>query len=268
MSTKLVYQLRWPWALVIALLFLVAALSAPSVRAQAPDPRAILEEAAEAMGGEAPVDSEAIGTVQITAGATVDSGGVRICTLGLHQTKEEYSTAGRDEVIVFAGGNASQTRDGEHALLPVTLAVTSQSVAFPLVFVQSVLDRADATLEYVGSEWIDGASTHHVRVVGAYADDLDFPEIVDFTIKDIWVDSQTSLVAKVAYDRRARGGSAPKIPLEVFYADYQAVGGIQYPHEIRKIYNGTHWQAIEISQVLFNNGFTDADFAVGQEEGQ
>ena len=86
--------------------------------------------------------------------------------------------------------------------------------------------------------------------------------LAGFSVKELWIDASSRLPRKLAYERRAASGAAPRIPVAVFFSDYRNVGGVLYPFRIEKSLNGTPWATITIQNVAFNTGLTDADFPV------
>ena len=247
------------------LLLLVATTSYVPAFAQGagdPNPRAILEQSASAMGGQAPADSEAKGTIEITLGSTTDAGDLRVTTRALEQTKEEIIIPGKSKVTTYSGGHAS-TRQGETARrLHRELAVTCQSSNFPLVLINSILADSDSEYEYLGLENLDGSQAHHVRVRDTYLSEPGLRDLAEFDVTDLWIDAGTSLPLKAAYDHAGGGGSAPRIPVEVFYRDYRRVTDILYPFALKKTYNGSDWQVVTIGAVRFGVGLTDNDFSL------
>jgi len=115
---------------------------------------------------------------------------------------------------------------------------------------------------YVGPETLNGASVQHIQVWNTFASKPHLQQLAAFSVKDIWFDTSSGLPVKIAYSRRAGGGSVPGIPVEVFFSNYTNVSGVLYPFQINKSYNGTPWQTITIQSVSFNTGLTDAQFQV------
>jgi hypothetical protein len=142
------------------------------------------------------------------------------------------------------------------------LSLSSQTSDFPLPLVAWALSSPDASASYVGLEQVNGESLHHIRIWKAFADNPALQSRAEFSIRDIWIDSIRFLPRKVSYVRRVAGGSVPRIPVEVFFMNYQEVSGILYPFEIRKNFNGTPWATIIISTVRLNAGLGDSDFSV------
>jgi hypothetical protein len=87
-------------------------------------------------------------------------------------------------------------------------------------------------------------------------------KLAPFSARDIWFNSTSALPVKLAYSRRAGQGAVPSFEVEVFFSDYTNAGGVLYPMEIQKSYNGTPWETITIHSVTFNTGLTDTQFQV------
>jgi hypothetical protein len=227
---------------------------------------AVLQQAAVAMGGAAPADCVATGTVTIVSGSKTDSGTVRILTRGLSQSVEEFQTSDGTLSEVFSDGVAAAKVGLEQKEKSLEWASSAQSTLFPLVFIASALSNPDTAFEYVGLEALDGTSAHHIRFWNTFASNPRVKHLAEFSTRDIWINVANGLPIKVVYERREASGAAPRIPMGARYSDYRSVGGVLFPHSIVKIVNGTDWATIQISSVSINTGLAASTFSVQQEE--
>jgi hypothetical protein len=245
---------------------LVAPISPPEQSpAQATVPRdaqavAILQQAITAMG-TVPSDSTATGTVAITEGSTSQTGTIQVLTLGTNATSETITLPTDQRIVVYSNGDAKETSGGQSANPTLQLIVTDQCADFPLPFLSSLLANADESLHYVGQETLGGESVQHLQTWNTFASK---PAILQplspFSTRDLWFDSTSGLLVKMAYTRRAGGGAVPGAPVTISYGNYQNVSGVLYPFQINKSFNGTPWQTITIQNVSLNTGLTSAQF--------
>jgi hypothetical protein len=259
---------------IVAILFsslmlgpLLAQQLAPAQAAPAPpqrDPQAIaiLQRAVVAMGGSAPADSTATGTLSIVEGSSYQTGTIEIFTRGLKQTAESVSLPDGRRAVVYSNGDAKETIGAESFNPPLELIVTDQCPDFPLPLLQSALSNRDAALRYIGAESLNGAAVQHVQLWNSFASKPRLQRLAPFSVRDVWLESSSGLPVKLAYSRRAAGGASPAIPLEVFFSNYTNVSGVLYPYEIKKSFNGSAWQTITIQNVSVNTGLTDSQFVV------
>jgi hypothetical protein len=228
------------------------------------DPAAVaaVQASVAAMGVTIPPDSRATGTVQIVAGSENDTGTIEILTRGLDQASEQITAASSSRTVAYSQGLASETDDGTLKSLPMELAATSRSPDFPLPFLAAALNNPDEAFQFVGQETVNGRAASHVRFWDTFASRRGLEQLAGFTTTDVWIDAASRLPVRISYVRRAAGGSAPRVPVDVFYSNYQSFGGVLYPLAIRKSLDGTPWQTITVESVAFNVGLTDSDFPV------
>jgi len=252
-------------SLVVPTVLLALTVSAAAQTSPQRDPQAVLlvQKTVLAMGGVAPGDSTATGTITLVAGSENDSGTVTVLTRGVAQTAEELQMSEEGyRAVIYSAGSASLVKDSTNTPLRPELAATSQSPDFPLPLLVAALNNADFSFQYIGPETVDGASAYHLRFWDTYASSAQLQGLADFTTRDVWISSTSGLPIRLEYDRREAGGSAPRIPMQVDYANYTNVQGVLYPFSITKSKNGTPWITITVQQVLLNTGLSDSNFPV------
>jgi hypothetical protein len=228
------------------------------------DPQAValLQQSVAAMASTAPADSSATGSVTIIEGSTTQSGTIQILTLGTSQTAETLTLPSGQRAVVYSNGDAKETNGTQSSIPPLELSVTDQCPDFPLPLLLAALNNPDAAFRYVGAESLDGTAAQHIQLWNSFSSNPRLQQLAQFSLKDIWFESTSSLPLKISYTRRAGGGAVPAIPVEVFFANYTNVKGILYPFQINKSSNGTPWQTITIQSVSFNTGLTASQFQV------
>jgi hypothetical protein len=230
----------------------------------ASDPQAVavVQAAITAMGGNAPTDSTATGTVTVIAGSSTDQGTVRILTRGTNQTSEQIQTSQTQITEVFSEGQASQTVGSTFVPLSGNRAATTQSRDFPLPFFTALISNPDESLQFVGIEAGGTSGLAHIMAVDTFASQLGLQVLSDFTTTDIWIDAQSGLPTKIAWIQRDGGGASPRSRRETLLSSYKNFGGVLYPTRIQQYFNGTLWIEITIQAVTLNNGLSDTDFPV------
>lgn len=243
--------------------FVVLFLASPAFPQQTPtrDPRAVfvLQQSLAAMGG-VPNETQATGTVTLTAGSKTDQGTIRILTRGLDQSREETTTTDGMQAEVFSGRRASLTLADGQKEKSLEWAASAQSPGLPSVFIATALANTEAAIEYIGLETLDGSQAHHVRFRNTFASNSELVNLAEFSRKDIWISVASALPLKLAYERREGSGARPRIRMEVRYSDYRNVSGALYPFMIAKSLNGMPWAVISIQSVQVNPGLADAEF--------
>lgn len=239
-----------------------AAANAQTTPARDPTAIALLQSSIAAMATSVPADSVASGTVQIVAGSKTDNGTIRVLTRGVDQSAEQIQLTDSNRELVYSRGLASEIVGTAFKSLQFELAVTSQCPDFPLALLSGALSNPDFAFQYIGLETVDGVAVQHIRFWNTFASQANLQPLTEFSIRELWLDTTTGLPHKLAYNRREARGAAPRIPVEVFYSNYQSTGGVLYPLLIQKSLNGTPWATIRIGSVAFNTGLTDSDFPV------
>ena len=227
-----------------------------------PQAAAILQQSIVAFAKTSPTDSSANGTVTIVEGSTTQSGSIQILTRGAAQTMETLNLPGGQRSVTYSNGDAKEVIGSQATIPRLELIVTDQSADFPLPLLLWALNNSDEAFLYIGQETLNGTSTQHIQVWNTFASKPRLGKLAPFSARDIWFDTSSSLPLKIAFSRRAGGGAVPAIPVEVLFSNYTNVGGVLYPFQINKSYNGTPWQTITIQNVSFNTGLTDAQFQV------
>jgi hypothetical protein len=232
---------------------------------QASDPQAVaaIQQAVKVMGGNAPADSVATGTVIVVAGSSTDQGTIRILTRGTNQTLEEVQTPMETRSVVFSNGEASETVANSASPFPMQRAGTSQCLYFPLPYLNALLSNPDEGFTYLGIESLGDATALHVQATDTYTSNAKSQFLAPFTTTDLWFDSHSGLPIQMAYVRRDTGQS-PKIRMEAQFFNYKNISGFLFPTAIQVLINGTPWMTISFQAVNFNSGLTDANFPVSE----
>ena len=163
---------------------------------------------------------------------------------------------------VYAKGLAAKVSGFERGTLSLEMAASSRSPNFPLPLLVAALNDPDFSFEYVGQESPDGVTVHHIRFWNTHASNPRLQHLAEFSLKDLWIDAASGLPTRLSYDQREGGGATPRIRIGASYSDYRDVGGVRYPFLIKRIYNGTPWATIKITNVSLGAGVSDADFQI------
>ena len=259
---------RRPFVLAFFSLLLVSPVfphqTAPPAQSPVRDAQAIaiLQQSVAAMASNAPGDSSATGTVTVVEGSSTESGSILILTRGSTQTAETLTLPSGQRSVIYSSGQAKETYASESTNPPLESGVTDQCPDFPLPLLLATLSSPDAALRYIGAETLNGTAVQHIQLWNSFASKPRLQKLAPFSLRDIWFDSASALPLKVAYTRRAGAGAVPVFPVEVNFSNYTNVGGVLYPFQIKKSFNGTLWQTINIHAVSFNTGLTDTQFQV------
>jgi hypothetical protein len=151
---------------------------------------------------------------------------------------------------------------GTSTALPLELAMSSQSLYFPMPFIAGLFNNPDVSFQYVGQETLDSSEVNHIRAWNTFSSNTQMQFLSAFTVTDIWLDPASALPVQISVTRRNGGGSSPKISVSVSYSNYQSISGVQYPFAVQESINGTLWATTTIQSVAFNSGLTDSNFPI------
>ena len=264
------FVLSGTFSLLILLLTGQVAFAQASASSQPPvrDPQAfaLLQASATAMAASTPSDSVATGSVTLVAGSSTDQGTIRILTKGNAETAVQVqTTSGSSWAVTYSNALASRTDGTTTKSLYLEQAASSRCIYFPYPVIADLLTNPDAAFTYVGLETSGQGSLQHIQAWNTFNSNPPFQFLASFTVMDIWLDATSGLPREISFIHRDGGGSAPKIPITVFYSNYQNANGALYPYLIQQTVNGTLWATVTIQSVIFNAGLSDTNFAVAAE---
>jgi hypothetical protein len=181
---------------------------------------------------------------------------------GLDQTSQSVvASAGERKTTVSRGAGQRSTSNSTKAI-SAELAASSGSVIFPLPLLVNALNNPDFSAEYVGVESIEAESAYHVRIWNTYNSNPKWSRIAKFTRKDIWISSTTGLPLRIAFEERAASGAVPGFAVQLDFSDFRSANGVVAPFRIHRMFNGSEWGTISISQVQLNVGLPDSEFSI------
>ncbi len=241
-----------------------AATPTPAPSQRDPQAVALVQRAVIAMGGAAPSDSTATGTVTIVAGSKTSTGTIHVLTRGTSQTAEQITADAETSSVTFSDGLAATDVGSGPTQLPLEATYTRRSAIFPLPLLAGMLSNPDTACQYLGADSVGGAQAQHVRVWDTFASTPYLRTISEYTAFDFWFDPSSGLPLKASYEQRDAGGSAPKLLMDLQYSDWKSLGSIKYPSSVLKSVNGTPWITITLQKVQLQTGLTDNNFPVGQ----
>ena len=251
-----------PYAIALSIFLIVNLAASQQSTPSNPLAQAAVAQSVTAMGGSAPADSTASGTVQITAGSSSSSATFQVKTRGLLETRETIQAPNGTQDRVYSSGAGSTVADGTAASVSMQQACAFQSGFFPLPMFQAALNNPDTVFQYIGGETLSGNSVYHVRFWNSYASQANFQQVGPFSLKDVWLDATTYLPRRISFDSRASGGRSATVHVDLDFTAFQSFNGILYPTSVTESLNRTKWGTFTIQNVAFNTGLTDSDFPV------
>ena len=254
---------------------LTALLLAQTITAQSSPPTAsskrdqqglaVLAQALAAAGGETAIVAvqDYTGTGQITyfwAGREV-IGAVTVRARGTDQFRLDANlSSGTRSWAVSKGSGTLKEVDGKTSPIPFHNAVTLGSLTFPLAkFHEAALDLkwdiADKGLARTG--------TQQFRQIGIHKDLLQKdPDGSANRIQtaDFYFDPQTNLLSAIHDQTHPTRTMTVDVPHSLYFSDYRLINGVLVPFSITEYVGDQRTWTIQLTQIKFNSGLSDADF--------
>ena len=260
---------RYPLTLLLALYV------APLTLAQSPQPTpgVVRDAAALVTIGEAlkvagePATASAIqdftGNGQITyfwAGKEV-TGDVIVRGRSTDQFRLDATLpSGTRSWAVNRGTGILKEADGKSTPIPTHNAVTLGSLTFPLYRLnQAIVDNAmDVTDQ--GLVPIEDQQFHkiHIHKNLLQKDPDGFANRVQSA--DLFFDPKTSLLLAIQDQTHPVKTMTIDVPRSLYFSDYRPINGVLVPFSISEYVGGQKTWSVQLTDVKFNTGLTDADF--------
>lgn len=113
---------------------------------------------------------------------------------------------------------------------------------------------------YVGSESHNGVPTQHIQFfqVGSNGDNF----VQRLSTTDVFLDSGSGLPLDITFNGHADDNMNVNIPIEIRFANYQSVNGIQIPMHFQELVNGGVILDVKVTGAIFNSGISDTLFTI------
>jgi len=124
----------------------------------------------------------------------------------------------------------------------------------------SLAGGPNIVLSYIGQETRNGVSVQHLQSHVYQSGQLG--SAIQFSTMDFYLDASTLLPVSIAYDVHPDNNVKASFPVEVDFADYQQMGGIEIPAHIRSYQQGSLMLDLSITSGSFNTGLSISIFAI------
>ncbi len=164
---------------------------------------------------------------------------------------------------VSHGLGALKEVSGKISQIPYHNTVNVGILSFPYPTIAAALNDPLTLVSYVGLVTIVGRQANQIRLQRR------FPTVTDpkgmlskLTVTDYFVDAQTSLIVKSTDMTHPVETAGRSYRRDIELQNYTNIGGVNVPTLVReKITGQTIWE-LRLSNVSFNTGLTDLDFAL------
>jgi hypothetical protein len=245
--------------------------SAPPVTTPASDSTAITlaQQSVSALSGGQPIgdvtlnanvvaipgSAEENGTATFQAKGTTES---RVdLSLGNDSRSETRNTVNGFPAGAWLANSASPTASAQHNCW------TDAAWFFPALSSLGQTANPNFIFKYIGQEQSGSLNTQHIRVFQVIPNDSSgLPLSQQLSTMDFYLDPASHLPLKIIFNLHLDTDENTNIPVEVDFANYQPVSGVQVPFHFQRLFNGSLLVDASVTSVSFNTGLADSVFTL------
>jgi hypothetical protein len=250
--------------LVLPSVLCLEAYAQQPVTAGASDPHAItlLTAAAAAIGGTVSVSDVTLsGAARRVAGSDDEVGTAVLKAVGTNTSVILNLPSGiQSEVRSTTNGQSTGTWSGIDAVshqISIQNTLTDPAWFFPLFAVSRGLASSGYVATYVGHETRGDVAVEHLTISQRFAGfPSDQAALQRLSQIDIYFDSNTLLPTAMTFSIHPDNNELVDIPIEVSFADYKVVSGVQVPLHVQKLLNNGLVLDLQFQNVTLNSGLT------------
>jgi hypothetical protein len=254
------------------LTLLCASAFVPLAAQQSPptSPQAVqyLQRALVALSGSTPTNDVTLsGSAHYIAGSDDETGTATLkAVLGASRIDLNLSGGPRSEVVNTSASPAGTWSgpDGvSHAISDHNLMLVDPAWFFPAFPITRGLSSGYVATG-LGQENRNGQAVEHVTIsqTSTVQTPPGAPTMAHLSQMDFFLDSTTFLPAAITFNIHPDNNALLDILIEVRFADYRTVSGVQVPFRIEKYLNNGLILDLQFQTVTFNSGLTASSFSL------
>ena len=261
------------FAVLVSLLALIV-VTLPAQTSPVSDPQAVslaTKSMAALTGGNPVSDISLTGSVTWIAGSDYLTGTGTLQAKGAAESRIDLSLGGttRSEIRSAPGGvpQGAWAKGAATAASPALQPFaqhncwTDAAWFFPALSSLAQSSKVNFIFSYVGLEQHGGINAQHVRVSQVFAQDTK-NAVFRLSTMEFYLDPASGLPLAIAFQVHADNDLNTDIPMEIRFANYQAVNGVLVPFHIQRIFNGGVALDIVVTSAAINSGLLDNNFNI------
>jgi len=131
---------------------------------------------------------------------------------------------------------------------------------FPALSSLSQTANPRLIFKYIGQEQHNGVATQHIQV---FQVPVQGPKSAQrLSLMDFYLDPASYLPLAISFNLHPDDDMSTNIPVEIDFANYQAVSGIQVPFHFQRSFNGGVVLDVTVTNAVFNSGLPDSLFTL------
>ncbi len=237
-------------------------------QAPASDPQAVAlaqQAMVVLLGGATLSDLSLSANVTSTLESDNETGTAALKAKGVTESRVDFalSAGTRSEVRNVTGGSpagAWETNGNSSTAYAFHNCWTDPAWFFPALSSLSQTANSTFIFKYIGQEQHNGVSTQHIQT---FQVPTQGPRSAQrLSVMDFYLDSTSYLPLAIGFSVHPDDDMSTNIPVEIDFANYQAVSGIQVPFHFQKSFNGGVVLDVTITNAVFNSGLPDSLFTL------
>ena len=259
-------MVRFCYAL-LGLTFFAQTSSAQSSPTITRDPAALatINQALAAAGGAAAIaaiqDFSGNGQITYYWGGKEITGSVTVRGRSIDQFRLDATLpTGTRSWAVSKGAGTVKEPDGKSTPIPLHNAISLGSLTFPFVRLNqavndSTVDAIDQGLTTTGNQQF-----HQIHIHKNLLQKDPDGSANRLQAADLFFDPQTWLLTAIQDQTHPTRTMTVDVPHSVYFSDYRQVNGVLVPFAITEYMGGQRTWSIQLTDIKFNIGLSDADF--------
>jgi hypothetical protein len=256
--------------LALAVSLLLSAVCAIAATASTSDPSAITlaQQSVAALTGGAPVTDVTLNANVISVlGSDGETGTGTLLAKGTTESSVNLNLSGgtRSDIRTVSNGGPAGEWSKNGATTPTHYSLhnslTDAAWFFPALSSLTQTANPNFVFKYIGQEQYNGTNVQHLRVFQIFPSDTsNMLQASRTSAMDFYLDAGSFLPMAAAFKVHPDSDMNTDIPVEIRFANYQAVSGIQVPFHMQRFLNGTVMLDITVTGAQVNSGLSDSQF--------
>jgi len=241
---------------------LILSLEICSAQSLTSDPQALalVAKSVAAMTGGQPLSGVTLNATAIwTSGSDNFSGPANLQATGTTDSRVDLTLKGftRTEIRTTSGGMPSGSWIGASAKAqPFAQHNCWTDAAWFFPALSSLTQNANPAFffSYIGQEQRGALTVQHIRVFQHFPLNQNLPSPVDrLSVSDVYLDPVSFLPLAVAFKVHPDRDANVDIPMEIRFANYQVVSGVQVPFHVQRLLNGSLALDLTVTNAVMNS---------------
>jgi hypothetical protein len=229
-----------------------------------------LQRSAAALdGGQTLTDVTLSGAARRIAGSDDESGTAVLKALLIGPARVDLSFASGPRGEVVSTGDKCLVGswigpDGVSHPISNHNLMSDPSWFFPAFTVARLASPAKYVVSWIGTETWNGRSVEHLSAHQPFDMQLppSLPSLSHLTQMDLFLDSSSSLPARLDFNVHPDDNMRLDIPVEIVFSDYRIVNGTQVPFHVQKFLNNSLDLDLQFDSATLDSGLSSSDFVV------